>query len=281
MAGALILSGCYQGASTGLGDGSGDTDSGTSATAGDEESSGDVDPDDPIPDDIDPESVLEPLVIRLNDTQYRFTMLDVLGVELDTQELGWLPRDVPIDGHYSTSAEGQAFGPQHVLGYAYVARSVAARLDTEALRSDYGDCGDTSPECIGAFAEGLGLRMFRRPLDAEEVQIYVDLAESIAQGPGTDDADVIGGVVQALMQAPQFLYRVERETDGTPGDLRRLDGYELASRLSYFLWQSAHDAELLEFAAGSYDADAVEAQIARMVADPKFARAREVFWGDY
>jgi len=123
--------------------------------------------------------------------------------------------------------------------------------------------------------------LFRRPLSDDEVQTYVDLAATIAAAPETTDADVVAGVVQHMMQSPRFLYRLEHETDGTPGDLRRLDGYELASRLSYFLWQSAPDLELLAFAEESWDAEAVQAQVERMIADPKFARSRAVFWGDY
>ena len=276
------LGGCYTGAHA---DGSaGETDAGTDGATGGQDGTGtegETDGDDGIPDDLEPDSVLEPLAVRLNDAQYRYTVLDVLGVELTEQEEAWLPRDVPIDGHYSTSAEGQVFSPQHVLAYANIARSIAARLDADALLSDHGDCGDTSAACIEAFAAGLGRRLFRRPLSEDDLQVYAALADAITGAPETDEGDVVPGLLQHMLQAPQFLYRLEHETDGAPGELRRLDGYELATRLSYFLWQSAPDDELLDFAENAYDADALASQIERMVGDPKFARTRETFWGDY
>lgn len=276
LASALVLGGCYGGVD------SADTDSGTGdggeSGSGGDDTQGD---DGMIPEDVEPDDVPEPLAVRLNDVQYRYTVLDLFGVALTEEEEGWLPRDVPIDGHYSTAVEGQVFSPQYVLAYAYIARSIAARLDPAGLLADHGDCTDTSVGCIEAFARGLGRRIYRRPLTDEEVQIYVDLADAIAQSPEIDDDDVVEGIVQRMMQAPQFLYRLEHETDGTPGDLRRLDGYEVASRLSYFLWQSTPDEALLAFGADDYDAEALAEQIERMIADPKFARTREVFWGDY
>ncbi|MEM6994448.1 MAG: DUF1588 domain-containing protein [Myxococcota bacterium] len=287
----LVATGCYGGsdgnASGAETDGSGDDDGGS---AGDDDGvdggSDDGDGDDGVPDDLDPLSVLEPLAARLNDIQYRNTVLDLFGETLTEQEVQWLPRDVPIEGSYSTSAEAQGFNAQYVLGYAYIARGITERLDLDAVQMQFGDCTGVDAACIDDFVAGLGLRMFRRPLDETERQTYADLADAIASDPDTSDDDVVRGVIQALMQAPAFLYRLERETEGTAGEVRRIDGYELASRLSYFLWQSTPDAALLQFAAGpdgdgDFDGSALPAEVDRMIADAKFARARTNFWGDY
>lgn len=283
--------GCYDGAESTAGsatDSEGfDASGGVDTTATDpesEDSSGTTG--DAVPEDLDPGAVPEPLAARLSDTQYRNTVLDVLGQSLTEEEVELLPRDVPIEGTYSTSARAQGFNAQYVLGYAFIARSVTDRLDPNALTQDFGECDGVDEACLVAFIGGLGRRMFRRPLTADEQQRYVELAAAIGDGPENDDADIVRGIAAAMMQAPSFLYRLERETDGNAGEARRLDGYELASRLSYFLWQSTPDEQLLDFAAGpsgdgQFDSAAIDGEIERMILDPKFARARSLFWGEY
>ncbi|MCA9707542.1 MAG: DUF1595 domain-containing protein, partial [Myxococcales bacterium] len=236
--------------------------------------------------ELDPAAVPEPLAGRLTDLQYRHTVLDVLGVELTPQELDALPPDIPTGRDYSTTIGPQFFNAGYVLAYAEIARSVSERLDPLELLATFGGCDGPSLGCWRDYVEGLGRRLYRRPLTEEEITRYLDLVVAIATAPETTEEHAVRGVVQAMLQAPQFLYRVERETEGEPGALRQVDGWELASRWSYFLWQSAPDEELLAFAAGPagdgvYDPAAADAQIERMIADPRFARARALFWGDY
>ena len=134
----LVGSGCYggaevdavetdDGASTGLGE-SGDE-------SGDGSSTGDA------PEDVPDGSVPEPLVSRLNHTQYANTIEDVLGESLTEAERDLIPRDIPVGSSYSTTVQGQFFSAQYVLGYASVARSVVGRIGSEALLQQFGDCG--------------------------------------------------------------------------------------------------------------------------------------------
>ena len=233
------------------------------------------------------EGVDEPWVARLTDTQYRYTVEDVLGVELTDAETEALPPDLPTGRYYATAVPTQSFSAQYVLGYAEVARSITARIDLDALLASHGSCDDpTDPGCLEDFVRSLGLRLYRRPLRDTEVDRMLDLATEISSDDVTTDDLVLAGLVQAMLQAPQFLYRIEQETDGDPGEVRTLDGYELATRLSYFLWQSSPDPALLVFAAGpdgdgEYDPQALPAQIERMLSHPNFARTRAMFWGDY
>ena len=259
------------------------TDDGDGDGVGDDDD--DDDDDDDVP-DVDPLSVNEPKVARLTDSQYRYTVQDIFGVELTEEEADALPPDIPTGRDYSTTAELQVFTSQYVLGYAEVARSLTARLETEDLVAVHGGCDAVEEGCRPDFIEGLGHRLYRRPLTDDEVERYLELADTIAERAETNEDDVVRGLTQALMQTPQFLYRIEHETDGDAGTVRRVDGWELASRLSYFLWQSTPDEELLEFAAGpdgkgEFDPDALPGQLERMIADAKFSRSRELFWGDY
>ena len=277
---AACSAGCYGGADaavdtdeageTELGDGS----SGTGATG---ESTGG----EPEPEDVPEGSVPEPLVPRLNDTQYGYAMEDILGASLSEQERDLIPRDIPVGSKYSTTVQGQFFSAQYVLAYANVARTIVDRVGSDALLQRFGDCSLGDDGCLEAFIDDLGRRTHRRPLTDDQRALYLDLAAAIETDATADDAVI--GVAEAMLQSPHFLYRIEDETTGQPGAVYQVDGYELASRLSLFLWQSVPDEGLLDFAA-AYDPDdeeALRAEVDRMLADPKFARSRRQFWGDY
>lgn len=230
--------------------------------------------------------VPEPLVARLTDFQYRFAMEDVFGVTLTTDEVAKLPRDIPIEAHYSTNVEGQIFDQQFVIAYAEISRSVTARLDPSSLLSEFGDCSDQTTACLETFIAGLGLRLFRRPTTPEEVAVFAALADDVTTFDTASFDDGVVAVTQAMLQAPSFLYRLEDETTGTPDTVRFVSAYELASRLSFFLWQSLPDPKLLAWAAavppdGAIDEGSLAAEVDRMMADPRYARARDLFWLDY
>lgn len=282
--GAALLaggSGCYGGvdADSGGTDGSASTGVGeTGDDSGDGSSTGED------PEDVPEGSVPEPLVSRLNHTQYANAIEDILGETLTPEERDLIPRDIPVGSSYSTTVGGQFFSAQYVLGYASVARSVAERLGASDLLQTFGNCALGEEGCLETYVDALGLRLHRRPLSEEQRAVYLDLASAIEAE--AESADAVLGVAEAMLQSPQFLYRVEDETSGDPGAVYQVDGYEIATRLSFFLWQSAPDEALLAFAGGpggdgAYDPEMLAAEVDRMILDPKFARSRRQFWGDY
>ena len=114
-------------------------------------------------------------------------------------------------------------------------------------------------------------RAFRRPVSEAEVARFVKLAERIASD-GESFASCMQVVVAGVLVSPEFLFRLE--TDKNPNDANdrhSLNDYELATRLSYFLWSSLPDDELMRHAdAGDLHTDAViESQVRRMLVDPK------------
>lgn len=118
-------------------------------------------------------------------------------------------------------------------------------------------------------------RAFRRPVDAATVDLYFQLYES-SRSAGADDEKAMRRAIQGVLASPNFLYLIERGQpleDNSP--IARLTDYELAARLSYFLWSSPPDEELLKLAAAGrlQDAQVLEAQARRMLKD---ARSREL-----
>ncbi|MBC8071753.1 MAG: DUF1592 domain-containing protein [Deltaproteobacteria bacterium] len=136
---------------------------------------------------------------------------------------------------------------------------------------------DCYHEIVTRFAE----RAWRRPLTSEESAGVVALWEQLAVKENGDDAVML--VVRALLMSSKFLYRASfiapTEDMDEDTDLVPLDDHVLASRLSYFLWSSMPDDELLAAAADGElrDDDGMRAQVRRMLADPKADGLRQGF----
>jgi hypothetical protein len=131
-------------------------------------------------------------------------------------------------------------------------------------------CDWNETTCVASHVEAFGLRAYRRSLTDEEVAALVALYE--AERDASDATTALQLVVQAMLMSPNFLYHVEIGRDGGAGVVE-LTGYEIASRLSYFLWGTMPDEALFIAAAkGALDTAAgVEAEALRMLADPKAA----------
>lgn len=217
---------------------------------------------------------------RLTPSQHQNVVQDVLGVQpdqLDPAATGaGIPQELPSTGLFRNGADGQAAADEYPLAFGRMAAAIAEKVDIEALEASLGECADEG-ECALVFVSGLGKRLFRRPLSQRETDAFTALhAEVLAEAPDIERAR--RSVVEAMLQSPAFVFRLERELSGPAGKKRYLDGYELASRLSFFLWDSAPDDELLALAdtnsvSGSAAAlPALRQQVERLLADPRARR---------
>lgn len=124
------------------------------------------------------------------------------------------------------------------------------------------------PQQAREILERFARRAFRRPVEPEEVARYVDLFErSIADGKDFDAA--IAVALQAILVSPNFLFRVELDDRPQAKDPHPINEFHLASRLSYFLWSSMPDEELLALAARGELGKNLDAQVARLLTDAK------------
>jgi hypothetical protein len=127
------------------------------------------------------------------------------------------------------------------------------------------------PACAKQITENLARRAFRRPVTEEDVDRLMPFYEAGRAGGGSFDQG-IEQVVAAVLASPDFLYRAIRGSKNTPANAEfALTDLELASRLSFFLWNTGPDDELLKLAsAGALTRPGVvEKQVRRMLADPK------------
>jgi hypothetical protein len=114
-------------------------------------------------------------------------------------------------------------------------------------------------------------RAFRRPASEEETQRLVKLFKQI-RGEGEPFVSSIKVALTAVLVSPHFLFRIELDPAANPDNtplIRTLNDYELATRLSYFLWSSMPDDVLLANTGKLHDPQVLDAQVRRMVADKK------------
>ena len=122
-------------------------------------------------------------------------------------------------------------------------------------------------------------RAYRRPLTDDERTGYLDFYRKARERDELDHESAMRDTITSVLMSPDFLYRIDF-LQGEMTGIQPLSGYELASRLSYFIWSSIPDAELMErAAAGDLDQpEVIIAQARRMLKDPR-ARALAIEFG--
>jgi hypothetical protein len=218
---------------------------------------------------------------RLGRREYNNTVRDLLG---DTTR--------PADQFPPDRDEGFTFRRSGLVAVqdATVIRAAAESLAAAAIRKlpellacDAAAMGETA--CARQFVTTFGLRAFRRPLAGPEIDRLMALYNT---GRGTlrlAFPDAIGLLLEAMLQAPAFLYHWEMPPGPVTreGGVVKLSAYEVASRLSYFLWGSMPDRDLFAAAAAGRlgTPGEVEAQARRMIADPKAKETVATFFEDW
>ena len=154
-------------------------------------------------------------------------------------------------------------GPLKVTG-------VSETASRRKIFTCYPDDSSDEAGCARDIISDLATRAFRRPATPEDLEGLLQMYE-LGRSKG-DFEDGIRTAVQTLIAMPDFVFRFERVPAGIgPGESYRISDLELASRLSYFLWSTAPDAELIEIASrGRLREEGVfEHQVRRMLADPR------------
>ncbi|HEX5229831.1 MAG TPA: DUF1592 domain-containing protein [Bryobacteraceae bacterium] len=158
-------------------------------------------------------------------------------------------------------------GPFHATGVSRTAsRALIFVCDPQSKTKPIGEAA-----CAKQIAESLARRAFRRPITQEDLARLMPFYEAGRKDGGSFD-DGIEQVVAAVLASPDFLFRAIEAPAGTPANAEfALTDLELASRLSFFLWNSGPDDELLKLASsgGLTKPGVLEKQVRRMLVDPK------------
>ncbi len=213
-------------------------------------------------------------VVRLSHAQYASTLRDLLGVA-ETPEEAFAP-DALNGFNFDTSNDFRVdprLGPQ----YRDAAELLAERVVSDAeVFARIVTCEASDAGCSGDFIDSFGERAFRRPLTQAESARFQAL---FSEGPSLGDSgdafkDGVQLVVEAMLQAPQFLYRSEVSRGQVQDGRAALDDWEVASRLSYFIYDSMPDEALFARARqGQLHTPAeVASEVARMLDDERASR---------
>jgi hypothetical protein len=125
-------------------------------------------------------------------------------------------------------------------------------------------------------------RAFRKPLDRSTIDRLVKIVKEVDNHPGKSFEDGIKQAIATCLASPRFLFRIEIQPEpNNPGRIVPLDDYSLAARLSFFLWGSVPDDELLSLAYKRNLRKNLREQVDRMLADPRSARLVRNFVGQW
>lgn len=138
------------------------------------------------------------------------------------------------------------------------------------------------PDCTDATIRRFTERAWRRPITDAELGSLVEFVD-YAEGEGESWEDGLKLAMKAALLSSNFIFRVEIDPDPTSDEPHMLSDYEIASRLSYFLWSSMPDDALFEAAAGGelVDRDGVATQVQRMLTDERAQALAANFGGQW
>jgi hypothetical protein len=165
--------------------------------------------------------------------------------------VGQLEQDTFSDGFAKVGGSTVAVSLNGVAQYQKTIEAATAEVFADAKRRDAlvgcvpQGLGDTA--CFKSFIERFGRLAWRQALTPAQVERTTALASTLAQTWG-NATDALRGTTNALLQSPNFLYRLERGEPDASSGFWRFTANEMASRLSYFLTNSAPDAALLDAA---------------------------------
>jgi len=207
---------------------------------------------------------------RLTNREYANTLDDLFPAA--AFPVPTLPTETKDDG-FDNVGKNQSPTAVWIEGYFEQASAVASSVAASLVTS----CGASDAACVETALLALTGRAFRKPITGDErARLVALLAAANSKWGLTKAAEV---AVRGLLQTPQFLYRLEHGTASAGAAQLPLTGHELASRLSYLLWDSMPDAELsASAAAGTLSQVAeLEAQARRLLASPRARDAVAVF----
>jgi hypothetical protein len=217
---------------------------------------------------------------RLTQEEYRNSIADIFGKDIEVR--GAFEPTIRIAGLQSTSTGILSVTPVGFESFSGMADSIAIQVVSEKNRAKL-SCkpkSDKAPDdaCSSQILSQYGRMLFRRPLTSDELKRAVKLSNNLGK------SDFYAGLrygLASLIQAPDFIFRSELAVPASSKQYT-LDPYSRATRLSYLMWNSAPDGELLRAAeAGELNtSDGLAKQVDRLMASPRLEVGMRAFFND-
>lgn len=221
---------------------------------------------------------------RLSEQEYRHSIADIFSPKINVQ--GRFEPEIRVGGLLAASSTTLSVTPSGFESYTKIADSISAQVVSPEHRSTFVPCtprraNAPDDKCAAEFITKYGLLAFRRPLTEAELRQRVDLASNIAKTSG----DFYAGLrysLTSVLASPSFLFRTEKAVAKEGGGFT-MDGYSRASRLSYLLWGTTPDLQLLQ-AAGSGELmtdEGLRKSVDRLMSSPRLETGVRGFFSDF
>tara|TARA_Y100000780_G_scaffold36031_1_gene29093 strand:- start:1047 stop:3644 length:2598 start_codon:yes stop_codon:yes gene_type:complete len=214
-------------------------------------------------------------VRRLTVPEYIETVRSLTGVDIAREARETLPPDIRADG-FSNTAYNLTVDLKHIEAYSRLAGIIVGKMNVRQFAKRFSRKRGFTDDVMRDLVAKMGKWLLRAPLEEHEVAAFRGISTTVAAAGGTFE-EALSLLVEAMLQSPRFLYRVENERgDGTAWPVSE---YELASRMSYIIWGAPPDTQLLEAAENGqlFEHDSLEAQLKRMLDDPRAAKRSAEF----
>ena len=228
----------------------------------------------------------EPQVVsfrRLTENEYRNSIADIFGPKI--QVSGRFEPEIRVGGLLASSTSTLSITSSGFQSYARIADGIARQVVSPEHRAELVPCTPRSAtaaddKCATTFISQYGKRAFRRPLTDAELKSRVAFAADISK----ETKDFYAGLrysLASVLSSPSFLFRTESAVPD--GDGYTLDAYSRAARLSYMLWGSTPDDQLLAAAeSGELMTEAgLNKQVDRLLASPRIETGVRAFFTDF
>ncbi|MBP9708454.1 MAG: DUF1592 domain-containing protein [Oligoflexales bacterium] len=220
---------------------------------------------------------------KLTNYEYRTSIKEILGLDVSQDEL---PADTALNGFNSIGAARIALNSDVLSSYKNLALRLATEASSASRRQIFFSCTPSSSAdsaCIDRIIEESALKLWRRAPSALEKQRYQNMIIQLfaSSGVSSDATSSLRGLLYAMLQSPNFLYRSEIGSAYAGG--RAFDSFEIASRLAYLIWGGPPDSVLLQAAKDGQlnSPESILMQAQRMIAQTKFQNGLHNYFRDY
>ncbi|MCR9199588.1 MAG: DUF1592 domain-containing protein [Planctomycetaceae bacterium] len=215
-------------------------------------------------------------VQRLTVDEYIQTVQQTLNVDISSQARRLLPPDLRADG-FSNTAYNLNVDLKHIDAWSKLAAEIVSRMEVDVFVKRFSNRRKFTDKDMEDVILKTGRWVLRGPVTKQELFAYRGIMTTVA-GAGGTHTEAMECVLEAMLQSPRFVYRIEQQRGG--GTLRPSE-FELASRLSYIIWGGPPDEKLLTAAAEGTLSRQLSAHVDRMLSDDRARQHSQRFLNDW